>query len=162
AASTNVGLWRIDLATGRLWATDHCCSMFGITPESPLTWDLFRGTIHPDDGEAFGEWLQGASRTGSPDIEFRVTLPGHDVRWFVCRARVICNEQGTPLQISGNFADITARKSAEADASFQREEAAHLLRVAALGELSGGIAHELSQPLASILANAQAAQVLLS
>ena len=36
------------------------------------------------------------------------------------------------------------------------------MRVAALGELSGGIAHELGQPLAAILANAQAAQSLLS
>jgi len=34
--------------------------------------------------------------------------------------------------------------------------------VAALGELSGGIAHELSQPLAAILANAQAAQSILA
>jgi C4-dicarboxylate-specific signal transduction histidine kinase len=37
-----------------------------------------------------------------------------------------------------------------------------MMRVAALGELSGGIAHELSQPLAAILANAQAAQAMLA
>jgi signal transduction histidine kinase len=158
AASTNIGLWRMDIATGRLWATEHCRAMFGIAPETPLTWDLFRAAIHPDDSYAFGEWLEPASRTGLPDSEFRVTLSGHDARWFVCRARIIGNEHGTPLQVSGIFADVTARKSAEADASSRREETAHLLRVAALGELSGGIAHELSQPLASILFNAQAAQ----
>jgi signal transduction histidine kinase len=37
----------------------------------------------------------------------------------------------------------------------------HLSRVATLGELSGGIAHELNQPLTAILSNAQAAQHFL-
>ena len=55
-----------------------------------------------------------------------------------------------------------ARRVAEAETDLKRRELAHLMRVAALGELSGGIAHELGQPLASILANAQAAQVLLA
>lgn len=53
--------------------------------------------------------------------------------------------------------DITDRKRAEMDAAVQRRELAHLSRVAMLGELSGAIAHELSQPLAAILSNAQAA-----
>ena len=39
-----------------------------------------------------------------------------------------------------------------------RSQLTHLSRVAMLGELSGGIAHELNQPLTAILSNAQAAQ----
>src|SRR6185503_6109987 len=39
---------------------------------------------------------------------------------------------------------------------------AHLGRVAVLGELSGAMAHELNQPLTAILANARAAQRLMS
>jgi C4-dicarboxylate-specific signal transduction histidine kinase len=54
-----------------------------------------------------------------------------------------------------------ARETAEAEAELRRKEVAHLMRVATLGELSGGIAHELAQPLAAILANAQAAQAKL-
>jgi len=162
AASTNIGFWRMDIATGRLWATDHCRSMFGIARDAPLTWDAFVGAFHPEDRQAFGEWLQFAAPSGLPRSEFRVALPGREVRWYVCRGRTVSDEQGRPLQVSGIFADVTARKSAEAEAELQQEEIAHLMRVAALGELSGGIAHELSQPLAAILANAQAAQSLLS
>jgi len=55
-----------------------------------------------------------------------------------------------------------ARRVAEEEADLKRRELTHAMRVAALGELSGGIAHELCQPLASILANAQAAQALLA
>ena len=55
-----------------------------------------------------------------------------------------------------------ARKAAEADAEAQRREVAHMSRVLILGELSGAIAHELNQPLTAILANAQAAQMMLA
>jgi signal transduction histidine kinase len=44
------------------------------------------------------------------------------------------------------------------EATEQRLQLTHLSRVAMLGELSGGIAHELNQPLTAILSNAQAAQ----
>jgi len=53
------------------------------------------------------------------------------------------------------------RREAEAEAALQRQELAHLMRVAVLGELSGSIAHEINQPLTAILSNAQAALRLL-
>ena len=54
------------------------------------------------------------------------------------------------------------RREAEAEAALQRQELAHLMRVAVLGELSGSIAHEINQPLTAILSNAQAALHLLA
>ena len=51
--------------------------------------------------------------------------------------------------------------SVERTTSRQRDELAHLSRVAMLGELSGSLAHELNQPLTAILSNAQAAQRFL-
>ena len=57
--------------------------------------------------------------------------------------------------------DVTERKRAELEASAQRSEVAHLGRVAMLGELTGTLAHELSQPLTAVLINAQAARRLL-
>ena len=57
--------------------------------------------------------------------------------------------------------DVTDRKRAELEAGAQRLELAHLSRVAVLGELTGTLAHELSQPLTAVLGNAQAARRLL-
>jgi signal transduction histidine kinase len=57
---------------------------------------------------------------------------------------------------------LEERSRAERDAHEQRLQLTHLSRVAMLGELSGGIAHELNQPLTAILSNAQAAQHLLA
>jgi two-component system sensor kinase FixL len=58
--------------------------------------------------------------------------------------------------------DITARREAESEARRHRDELAHVTRVTTLSELSGSLAHELNQPLAIILANAQAAQRLMA
>jgi two-component system sensor kinase FixL len=67
-----------------------------------------------------------------------------------------------PSTILVSIVDISERRLNERRAATQRDEIAHLSRVAMLGELSGSLAHELNQPLAAILSNAQAAQRLLS
>ena len=57
--------------------------------------------------------------------------------------------------------DTSERQRKDAELSLRRDEVAHLSRVTMLGELSGSLAHELNQPLAAILSNAQAAQRML-
>ena len=66
------------------------------------------------------------------------------------------------MRLQGVTIDITQRKQSELDAHAHRNEVAHLLRAASLGELSSALAHELSQPLTAILGNAQAAQLILA
>ena len=61
-----------------------------------------------------------------------------------------------------SLVDVSERRRFEREAVKQRDELAHLSRVAMLGELSGSLAHELNQPLAAILSNAQAAQRFLA
>jgi two-component system, LuxR family, sensor kinase FixL len=69
-------------------------------------------------------------------------------------------EQG--LFVLASVVDITERRNVERVTARQRDELAHLSRVAMLGELSGSLAHELNQPLTAILSNAQAAQRFLA
>ena len=57
---------------------------------------------------------------------------------------------------------LAERARSERDSREQRRQLTHLSRVAMLGELSGGIAHQLNQPLTAILSNAQAAQHYLA
>ena len=59
-------------------------------------------------------------------------------------------------------ASIRERERAEEALQQQRNQLAHVTRVATVGELSGAIAHELRQPLTSILVNAQTGRHLLS
>jgi len=57
--------------------------------------------------------------------------------------------------------DVTEREPAEREGRRLREQLAHVGRVSALGELVSSVAHEINQPLAAILSNAQAAQRFL-
>lgn len=54
------------------------------------------------------------------------------------------------------------RRRAELELAARRVELAHMSRVVQLGELSGALAHELNQPLTSILANAEAGAQLVA
>ncbi|WP_426526245.1 sensor histidine kinase [Bradyrhizobium sp. McL0615] len=53
------------------------------------------------------------------------------------------------------------RRDAEAEARKRMSELAHVNRQTTAGELSSSIAHELNQPLGSILANAETAEMML-
>ena len=67
------------------------------------------------------------------------------------------------LKIIGEaIAQALVRKRSEAALRASEAETARLMRQTLLGELSGTIAHELSQPLTAILANAETAMDLLS
>lgn len=56
--------------------------------------------------------------------------------------------------------DIGERLSQEREVAQHRAQVTHLARVATVGELTGSLAHELTQPLTSIMSNAEAALAL--
>jgi len=60
AASTNIGIWRLDAATNSLWATDHCRSMFGLSPSLPVTVHSLLAVIHPEDRHILADSLKSA------------------------------------------------------------------------------------------------------
>ena len=80
-------------------------------------------------------------------------------RWFALAVLPLARAEGGAVV---SLTDISQRKRVELDAQRTREELAHFTRVSTMGELTASLAHELSQPLTGILANAQAAQRLLA
>jgi C4-dicarboxylate-specific signal transduction histidine kinase len=99
---------------------------------------------------------------GHYESEFRVILRDGSVRWIAARGRCPALVNDRPTRILGVAIDITRQKQAAAEAQLQREELAHLSRVATMSALSGSLAHELNQPLTSILANTYAGQSIVS
>ena len=89
--------------------------------------------------------------------EYRVRSPAGE-RWFHMTVVPLERPEGGAVV---SHADVTERRIAEREAQSIRQELAHYLRVSTIGELTTSIAHELNQPLAAILANAQAARKLL-
>jgi PAS domain S-box-containing protein len=164
--SAQLALWDWDVANDRVWMTDEGRKFFGFAPGEPIRFsDLatLGGRVHPDDRAARAKAIQHALETlGSIESEYRVILPDGSVRWIAARGRAIPAVNDVPLRILGVSMDITRQKQADTDAQLQREELAHLSRVTTVSALSGSLAHELGQPLTSILMHADAGQRYMS
>ena len=116
-----------------------------------------REVLPPSIAEALAQAFARASASGEEEkVEY--TLWSEDAERFYEACIVSCDGD----KILSIVRDITARKRAALEADAQRRDLAHLSRVAMLGELSGALAHELSQPLTAVLSNAQAARHLLN
>jgi C4-dicarboxylate-specific signal transduction histidine kinase len=74
----------------------------------------------------------------------------------------IQNKQGSRTGWVGVVRDISERVRANEEALQHREQLAHIMRVASMGELTASLAHELNQPLTAVVSNAQAAQRFLA
>jgi C4-dicarboxylate-specific signal transduction histidine kinase len=154
----NLGLWRWDAQTGTAWATEHLRRILALPERERLTREAVRERIHPDDRARYDELFAAAAGHELMDTDLRILAPDGEVRWIHGRAQVRRGTGGQVLRVTGVVIDVTGRKRAEAELEHQRQQLAHLTRVAILGQLSGALAHELNQPLTSILSNAQAAQ----
>lgn len=157
-------LWDWDLPNDRVWITDEGRKFFGYAPGEPVRFsanlESLGGRVHPDDRAARTLAIQNALKTSSSyEVEFRIVQPDGSVRWIVSRGRLSPAANDGPPRMLGVSIDVTRRKQAEAQAQLQREELAHLSRAATLNALSGSLAHELSQPLSSILSNAEAGEI---
>jgi C4-dicarboxylate-specific signal transduction histidine kinase len=101
----------------------------------------------------------------SPDpttVDYRLHRKDGELRWFQSRGRAIQDNTQGSVRLMGITLDISERKKVELEAEELRRELAHVTRTSMMGELAASICHELNQPLAAILSNAQAARRFLA
>lgn len=156
-----VGGWSLDLRTNKLTWTDGVYEVFGLPRGTPLDYEKFLSLVHPDDVEYVNRSWNDALKGARYDIEHRILVDGA-VKWVREKARVEFSDSGTPLRGLGIVQDITGRKQAEQEQYILRRQLTHVSRLTTAGELTAALAHEISQPLAAILANAQAARHILN
>jgi len=131
--------------------------------ETPSAVDLPSVSFGPPayDSRELQRW--GISETRLPPgsiVHFHQPTIWDQYRWPIVAVATIILLQS--ILIGCVLFQGRRRREAEAEAALQRKEVEHLMRVSVLGELSGSIAHEVSQPLSAILSNAQAALHLLA
>jgi C4-dicarboxylate-specific signal transduction histidine kinase len=157
----NLGVWRWNGVDGELWASEHFRKIVDLPPAVRLTMAELRERIHADDRFSFDQLFVASDGAEVLDADFRIRRGDGEVRWLVSKVRPWRDVRGRVRRVSGVTIDVTDRRLADAESQHQRQQLAHLTRVAILGQLSGALAHELNQPLTSILSNAQAAQHFL-
>ncbi|HXW73632.1 MAG TPA: ATP-binding protein [Steroidobacteraceae bacterium] len=157
AQAARLALWSWDVARGELWMNAIGRTLFGLAEVDQPDLEVLMAGVHADDRDRVRDAIDRTLRDGgSLEQEFRVALPGTATRWVVTRA-LLEREASEAGLLRGVTVDITERRRVEQEAAQQRNELAHLSRVAALGEMAGSLAHEINQPLMAILSNARAA-----
>jgi PAS domain S-box-containing protein len=159
AEAAHLGVWEMDPATNELWMSDSARTLFQFDSEIRVDHAAVQNRVHPEDRALRDSAVKDAIETqGGYEIEYRLLLPDGTLRWMTSRGRYLTRKNRRGARLIGVSRDITPRKLAEAEALQHREELGHLSRVAAMGELTASIAHELNQPLSGITSNASAGQ----
>lgn len=144
------------------WLTQAFARISGHSPSELESGDWSR-IAHPDDGPIIERRRRSLLAGRSIVSEFRILTDDGRIRWLRDHARPVWDEaEHRVLQILGAAQDVTERKQAEEEARCHQTAMAQVARLTTMGELAAQLAHELNQPLCTMIGNAQTAQRLLA
>ena len=117
----NIGSWRLDTRKNELTWSDENHRIFGIAKGTPMTYETFLSSIHPDDREYVDtKWKAGLAGENY-DIEHRIIVDGQ-IKWVREKAYLEFDSKGTLLGGFGITQEITERKKAEKELRKSRDE----------------------------------------
>jgi PAS domain S-box-containing protein len=111
--------------------------------------------IHPEDYQEVNTSILKCSPQ-SPVTRFECRVYKQSkIRWQEWTIRAIYNETNEILEYQGVGRDISDRKLIEAQLQIAQTHLTQNSRMAAIGELASSVAHQISNPLTTIIAEAQ-------
>jgi len=143
--------WRV---TGRdaLHLSEEWYRIYGFDPEEGIpAWEERLQRIHPEDRAKWqGAIDRAIGEKSDYEVEFRILLAGGTVKYIHTVGHPVLNASGDLVQFVGSSMDISASKRAEE----AQADLAHVSRVTTMGELTASLAHEVNQPIAAAITNA--------
>jgi len=153
---SQTGSFGWDVSSGEIFWSEESFRIFGYDKTPSVTVDMVLQRVHPEDRALVQRTIDRASRDGKDfDYEYRLLMPDGSVKHVHVVAHPV-RDHGDQLEFIGALMDVTAAKQAEEELHKTQTELAHVTRVTALGELTASIAHEVNQPLAALVTNAEA------
>jgi PAS domain S-box-containing protein len=130
-------------------------SIFGIDEAYPRQAADWIWIVHPEDREAMREYLGGLLASGARfDREYRIVNQAtREPIWVHGLGTLTRGPQGEPIQLVGTIQDVQSRRAAEAERNALQAKLALTARLAAMGTLVAGVAHEINNPLAADIAS---------
>ncbi len=146
---SNDGIWDWDLRTNSVYFSPRWKSMIGYDDgEIAGRFEEWEARLHPDDRATAVAKVQAYLQQQIPtyEVEHRMRHKDGSYRWILARGSALWDASGRPYRMAGSHTDITARKEAE-QALVQHE------KLAGLGQMVAGVAHEINNPLSFVSNN---------
>jgi PAS domain S-box-containing protein len=148
--------WRV--STGETVWSDETFRIFGYDRTTKPSMEVALQRVHPEDATVAKQTIERASQDGKDfEHECRLLMPDACVKYVHVMAHAVTEAAGG-IEFVGAVMDVTERKHAAEALRKAQGDLAHVGRVMTMGELAASIAHEINQPLAAIVANADACQ----
>jgi PAS domain S-box-containing protein len=139
------------------FVNERLLEFVGLSSDDVLGWN-WESVLHSDDRAKFvTDWRVAVKEGQSIESEVRVRRADGQHCWFLVRSVPLRDEAGDVAKWYGSGIEIEALKRAEEERERLRQlqsELAHIQRVTTAGELTASIAHEVNQPIAAAVTDA--------
>jgi PAS domain S-box-containing protein len=165
---THTGSWAWSPSTRQsLYWSDEMYRIFALDPQpGPQLAEAFWKRVHPEDRDSVRELMLNALHDKTDYVhDHRVVLPDGTVKQIHAIGHPLVDDTGEIVEFVGTSMDVTERKRAEAARERLRrleEDLARINRVSMMGELTASLGHEIKQPMAAAVSNAEACLQWLS
>jgi C4-dicarboxylate-specific signal transduction histidine kinase len=151
---SHIGSFGWDICSGKLYWSEETFRIFECDRSCQPTVGLMLQRTHPQDRASVHQTINRAGQDRKDlDFEHRLLLPDGQIKYVHIVGHPAVDEAGEFVEFAGTVMDVTERRQAEEE----RLALAHAHRITTMGQLTASIAHEVNQPIAAVVTNAEAA-----
>jgi len=159
-----LGFWHFDLQTREFSSSEQLLSLLGLPLDSHIiSQEGYLNLIHPDDRPDVIEKLKQAEEKGvAGELHYRIRTKDSNYLHIDSVVELEVLGDGSTGKMFGVVQDVSERVRNDELIQEQRMQLMASAKLSSLGQMAGGIAHEINTPLGAILMNAELIQKLNS
>ncbi|MBA2402330.1 MAG: PAS domain S-box protein [Bradyrhizobium sp.] len=111
---SGVGTWDFEFSTRELNWSNTTRKLFGVSPDTPINYDIFLSLLDLQDRDRTAKAMQQAIETGCNfDVQYRVHRHSDAGHWVRALGAIVAGPDGGPARLSGVMIDIDNEKRLE-------------------------------------------------